>query len=96
MRLTNKEIQIIRQVAQQVYGEKVEVYLFGSRTDDSKRGGDIDLLIRSHSDHRNVLSRVRMAAQLKLQLGDQKIDIVGDYEDSSVVQDALKTGIRLL
>ena len=77
MRLTPHEIQTIRQVAKEIYGETVEVYLFGSRTDDTKRGGDIDLLIRTSSTKQGILARIRMAAQLKWLLGDQKIDIVG-------------------
>lgn len=96
MRLTPHEIQTIWQVAKEIYGETVEVYLFGSRTDDTKRGGDIDLLIRTSSIKQGILARIRMAAQLKWLLGDQKIDIVGDYEESPIVKEALEKGIRLV
>ena len=84
MRLQSKEIQTIIQIAKDIYGETVQVYLFGSRLNDEKRGGDIDLLVRS------------MTARLKLHLGDQKIDVIGDHEDSPVVQEALKNGIQLI
>ena len=43
-----------------------------------------------------ILARIRMAAQLKWLLGDQKIDIVGDYEESPIVKEALEKGIRLV
>ena len=73
----------------------VEVCLFGSRTADSKRGGDIDLLIRYAGEKKGTLERVRMIAKLKMALGDRKIDVIGDYEDNVVVQEALLNGIRL-
>jgi len=41
------------------------------------------------------LARIRMIAQLKYLLGDQKIDIIGDHEDSIVVQEALQKGVLL-
>ena len=47
MCLTKKEIETIVRIARESYGWNVEVYLFGSRTDDIKRGGDIDLLVRN-------------------------------------------------
>lgn len=47
MCLTKKEIETIVRIAREIYGWNVEVYLFGSRTDDIKRGGDIDLLVRN-------------------------------------------------
>ena len=90
MRLQKKEIQTILQVAKSIYGERVKVYLFGSRLDNTKRGGDIDLLIRTDEAKKGVLARIRMIAQLKYLLGDQKIDIIGDHEDSIVVQEALQ------
>lgn len=96
MRLQAKEIEIIRKVAREIYGEGVRVYLFGSRLDDTKRGGDIDLLVRTTTVKRGVLDRIRMIARLKQYLGDQKIDVVGDYEDSSVVYEALEKGILLV
>lgn len=95
MRLKLKEIQSIVRIAKEVYGEDVSVYLFGSRTDDTKRGGDVDLLIRTESPKKGILDRIRMKARLKQILGDQKIDIIGDYEDSVVAREALMTGIRL-
>ena len=63
---------------------------------DEKRGGDIDLLVRSTGEKKGVLARIRMTARLKLHLGDQKIDVIGDHEDSLVVQEALKNGIQLI
>ena len=69
MRLQKQEIQTILQVARNIYGEKVKVYLFGSRLDNTKRGGDIDLLIRTDEEKKGVLARIRMIAQLKFLLG---------------------------
>ena len=96
MRLNKKDIQSIIQVAKEIYGESVEVYLFGSRTDNEKRGGDIDLLIRTTSEKKGVLARIRMVARLKQLLGEQKIDVIGDHEESLVAKEALTTGIRLI
>ena len=88
MRLTQGEIDTIVRIAREIYGWGVEVFLFGSRTDDSKRGGDIDLLVRSTGEKKGILERVRMVTR--------KIDVIGDYEDNAVVQEALLHGIRLI
>ena len=96
MRLNKKDIQSIVRVAKEIYGEGVEVYLFGSRTDNENRGGDIDLLVRTTSEKKGVLARIRMIARLKQLLGDQKIDVIGDHEESLVAKEALITGIRLI
>lgn len=96
MRLNKKDIQSIIRVAKEIYGEGVEVYLFGSRTDNGKRGGDIDLLVRTASEKKGVLARIRMIARLKQLLGDQKIDVIGDHEESLAAKEALITGIRLI
>lgn len=34
--------------------------------------------------------------QVKTGIGDRKIDVIGDYEDNAVVQEALLHGIRLI
>jgi len=44
MRLSEIEINAINEVFKSTF-KKGMVYLFGSRTDDSKKGGDIDLYI---------------------------------------------------
>ncbi|WP_438873993.1 hypothetical protein [Thiohalocapsa halophila] len=41
MRLTAHQQQVIKQAAQDAFGPDVRVDLFGSRVDDTRRGGDI-------------------------------------------------------
>jgi len=43
MRLTDHEVQVIKQAAREAFGASVVVRLFGSRVHDHLRGGDIDL-----------------------------------------------------
>jgi len=45
MRLTDKQCQAIRQASNEIFGENTVVIVFGSRIDDSLKGGDIDLLV---------------------------------------------------
>ena len=45
MRLTPAQINAIKSTAQTVLGDGARVTLFGSRVDDSAKGGDVDLMI---------------------------------------------------
>lgn len=51
-----------------------EIFLFGSRADNTKRGGDIDLLIVSKRI--GLRERLRLQSDLQDALGLQKIDLV--------------------
>lgn len=93
MRLNNYQVEAIRSTVQSLDGEAT-VYLFGSRVDDSKRGGDIDLLIISHALTRNDQRTIK--GRLFELLGEQKIDIIVAADDSDpFVKIALSTGVKL-
>jgi len=77
MRLSLSRQQSIANVAKQVFGDKVKVWLFGSRLDDSKRGGDIDLLIsleKQLSAEDELTQLAKFKHQLYRAIGEQKID----------------------
>ena len=70
------------------------IYLFGSRVDDSKKGGDIDLLVLS----KKLSGENKRAIRMKLHelIGEQKIDIIIALDDSDpFVKLALQTGVKL-
>ncbi|HWP00119.1 MAG TPA: nucleotidyltransferase domain-containing protein [Methylococcus sp.] len=99
MRLTQDQIAAIRQAVSESFGAGAEVWLFGSRVDDSKRGGDIDLLIRPDPavTDQLLLRKIRLLGRLERTLGERKIDVVVEHPADSrpIVQVAHETGIRL-
>lgn len=96
MRLSEHERHIIREAAAEVFGPEVLVMLFGSRVDDAKRGGDIDLFVEVPDISDILAKRTRFAAQLQMRLGEQKIDIVVASDPSRLVeQEARRTGVIL-
>jgi len=75
MRLTPTEQQVIRDASLRSFG--VPPRLFGSRVNDAKRGGDIDLYIETTLPSEQAFrSEMEMAADLYCSLGERKIDIV--------------------
>lgn len=73
MRLTPEQLRVIK-MAVQVVDTGAEVKLFGSRVNDEKKGGDIDLLINSNKMGWRDVAKLRQI--LEKDLGEQKIDIV--------------------
>ncbi|MBL0708464.1 MAG: nucleotidyltransferase domain-containing protein [Sulfurimonas sp.] len=95
MRLTNFEVESIRQTYYDVFKKGV-IYLFGSRVDDSLKGGDIDLYIDSESGENMLQKKLNFLVLLKEKIGDQKIDVVISKDKTRVIEkEALKNGIRL-
>jgi hypothetical protein len=45
MRINNETIELIKELASKYFGVDSRVFIFGSRIDDSKKSGDIDLYI---------------------------------------------------
>lgn len=93
MRVTESEKKVIIAVISE-FDPQARVYLFGSRVDDTKRGGDIDLLIMS--DVLSASDRGTIRWELCGKLGEQKIDIVIAKDTTDpFVNIAYKTGVRL-
>lgn len=77
MRLTAHQQRVIKEEVARVLGAGVRVMLFGSRVDDSLRGGDIDLYLETPEPREQAWREVlRLNARLQQRLGEQKIDIV--------------------
>ena len=79
MRLSEFEIKAINSIAKKYFGSGVQIFLFGSRVDDNKKGGDIDLFIKNNDEELLTLeTKIQFLVELKSQIGDQKIDVVFD------------------
>jgi predicted nucleotidyltransferase len=76
MRLNEKSVATIKEAAKTYFDENTRVYLFGSRADDSQKGGDIDLYVETKVSEDLLKRKLRMLAMLHKVLGEQKIDIV--------------------
>jgi predicted nucleotidyltransferase len=77
MRLKPTQIRIIRQSVAELTGSEGLVTLFGSRTDDTARGGDIDLLIEiPRPVEEPAWLSARISGKISHQLGGQKVDVV--------------------
>jgi len=77
MRLTDDQIQAIRQSARQIGGELARVRVFGSRLDDSARGGDLDLMLELPEPVDNpALMAAQLAARASRALHGRKVDVV--------------------
>ncbi|SFP84413.1 nucleotidyltransferase domain-containing protein [Hydrogenimonas thermophila] len=75
MRITKEQIDLLKSELQKL-SKEARLYLFGSRVNDEKRGGDIDLLIISDSLTKKDIRKLRI--EFFKHFGEQKLDIVLD------------------
>jgi predicted nucleotidyltransferase len=97
MRIKKEDIIIIKKITMEHFGDNAKVYLFGSRVDDQKKGGDIDLYIETDMKNDIFKKKLKMLGMLHRVLGEQKIDIVINnfINDKYIYQIARNEGIPL-
>jgi len=72
MRLTETEKKVLID-AVHAHDPSASVWLFGSRVDDQKKGGDIDVAIQSKRI--GIMEKILIKRVVTDALGEQKIDI---------------------
>ncbi|MCK5663352.1 MAG: nucleotidyltransferase domain-containing protein [Thiotrichaceae bacterium] len=96
MRLNHFEIKSIITETKNHFGEHARVYLFGSRVDDNKKGGDIDLYITAHKNEDLYQQKLQFLIKLQQKIGEQKIDLILAKDPSRLIeQTAKQEGIEL-
>jgi len=101
MRLSDFQASHIQQNISLFFGSHSHVWLFGSRVDDTKKGGDIDLYIEPEIQDPVALvdARLNFLVEMHRVLGDQKIDLVLHRPQSKqnlpIYRIAKETGVRL-
>jgi predicted nucleotidyltransferase len=98
MRLNENEIKSIKETFIKIFKDG-EIYLFGSRADNTKKGGDIDLYIETTSDEYDYLKVLELNSKIQNEIGWQKIDIVVNQldkkQDKFIYKNAKNTGVLL-
>ena len=94
MRLSKKYQQTIKKYFNEFFDG--EIYLFGSRVHDNKKGGDIDLYLVVENTENLFERKIKFLSRVKRELGEQKIDVIFNKDPNRLIeQEAKKWGIQL-
>ena len=97
MRLSNRLIHIIKEASACSFND-AEIYLFGSRVDDNKKGGDINLAIKT-SAYKNLFKqqKIKFKTFLFRHGYDLKIDLVqfNNSIDTVLLNEIKLSGIKI-
>lgn len=98
MRITKFEQEIIKLNVKKHFGRNADVYIFGSRVDNNKKGGDIDLYVTTDMPASEIIQRkISLLVELEKVLGEQKIDVVinNRTKQKPIYEIAEKEGVKL-
>lgn len=95
MRLSATQQQSILQATRQNFGADAKVWLFGSRVDDARRGGDVDLYVETKQIN-SLLPALRCKIAIEESL-DLHVDlVVNDHvKNEPIYQIAKNMGVQL-
>ena len=96
MRLSKKIINILQDNIKKSFGD-VNIYLFGSRTDDNKRGGDIDIAIDTNLSRQDFRKKKSLFLAYLIRMDfDYDIDVVNyNTNDELLYNEIRQNSIKL-
>lgn len=99
MRLTPQQLKTIKQATADIFGPDAHVWLFGSRVDNKRRGGDVDLLVETGKAVENpTLLAATLAARVSRSMHGRHVDVVVQapgFQEQAIHRTARSEGIKL-
>ena len=99
MRLLENEKSAIKDSFDSTFLPEDKLYIFGSRIDETKKGGDIDLFIKLSKELPEIEKlnkKIEFLNKIYTKIGEQKIDIIfSSLQVKSIEKEALSKGILL-
>jgi len=80
MRLSEEEKKVLKDAILAI-DNSARIFLFGSRTDDRRQGGDIDILVISKKI--TLRDRLKIKRSFFDQFGEQKLDLIIEKGNTS-------------
>jgi hypothetical protein len=101
--MTPQQVETVKRFTHRYFGEDAVIWLFGSRTNDTKKGGDYDFLIETSLDQPDSIIENKLTMIAGLQststFEDEKIDLIVKRRNTRfelpIYAVAQKEGIRL-
>ena len=96
MRISQNEINIIKNAILE-YIMDAKIFLFGSRVDDSKKGGDIDIFVETKLDI-TLKEQIKILSKIEMLGVSRKVDLIvktPKSKEQPIFKTAKKEGIIL-
>lgn len=93
MRLSTKEINLIKNKVKTIFGETI-IYLFGSRIDDSKTGGDVDLYIIPKTNDNMFKKKIKIKTILE-DILFKPVDVIIAKDKNRLIEIEAMKGLKL-
>lgn len=96
MRLTSEEISIIKNIILK-YVPDAKIMLFGSRVDDTKKGGDIDIFVQTEQNI-TLKEQIKILAKIEILGVERRVDLIfktPNSKEQSIFDTITKSGILL-
>jgi len=96
VRLQVNQQELIKQLASELF-ENAKVFIFGSRADMSKKGGDIDIYIQTTKKDALLKAKLAFLREFEKRFGEQKVDLLVDNggKHKTIYEIAQKEGVLL-
>ena len=102
IRLSDYEIESVKYLFSKYFLKKDRIWVFGSRANINRKGGDIDFYIETYKKDVDdaIDSQIKFISDLENKIGEQKIDVVLNILESSyttpIYYIAKNTGIQII
>ena len=93
IRLHPEEVKVIKKIILDVFGNS-DIYIFGSRVDLNKRGGDVDIFVIPQNYENLYEKRIKAKIFLKEALF-RNIDIVIHKDFNNLIEKEALKGIKI-
>ena len=95
-RLSKEQIEYIKNLSLELF-DSLNIWVFGSRADLNKKGGDIDIYIQVNNKKDILKPKIIFLREFEKKFGEQRLDLLIDNntKNKKIFEIAKKEGVKI-